>query len=320
MRVLLTGAKGFIGSKLLLCLCAAGHEVRVVTRSSFEHDSSGVEVVHADLTSAETDFDSLVSGCHVIFNCAGEIRNETAMHDLHVQATERLVEAANRAASKDIPIHFVQLSSVGAYGPARGIVRVVNEATVENPQGTYEETKTLGDSLVMKNRSNLFYSYSVLRPSNVFGQSMTNNSLRQLGRIVNKGLFFYIGSAKKDAIATYIHVDDVVSALMLCGFDQRAKGGIFNLSNDCALADLIDGIADALSVRRPRSSVPEAPMRALVSIANRFLRLPVTQARIDALVSRTSYPSAKMQETFGFVPEKDVPGTIAELFVDKRMP
>lgn len=319
MLVLLTGAKGFIGSQLLLRLCASGHKVRVVTRTSFESNLSGVEVVHADLTSAGINYDSLVSGCDVVFNCAGEIRDEELMQSLHVDATERLVAAANRLACKERPVHFVQLSSVGAYGPARGAVRVVNEQTEENPQGTYEETKTIGDSLVVKNRDNAFFSYAILRPSNVFGQCMTNNSLRQLGRIVDKGLFFYIGTAKKDAVATYIHVDDVVTALMLCGFNPRAKGEVFNLSNDCALSDLINGMADAQHVARPKASLPEAPLRMMVRIANRFLRLPVTQARVDALVSRTTYPSTKMRETFGFVPEREVPVAIGELFVDKSV-
>jgi nucleoside-diphosphate-sugar epimerase len=317
MLILLTGAKGFIGSQLLLRLCGSGHKVRLVTRTSFECELSGVEVVHADLTSADTDYDSLLSGCDVVFNCAGEIHTEKLMRSLHVDATERLVAAANRLACKESPIHFVQLSSVGAYGPARGAVRVVHEQTSENPQGAYEETKTIGDSLVVKNRNNEFFSYSILRPSNVFGQSMTNNSLRQLGRIIGKGLFFYIGSAKEDSVATYIHVDDVVSALMLCGFDQKAKGEIFNLSNDCALSDLIDAMADAQHVTRPKWSLPEAPLRLMVSVCNRFLRLPVTQARIDALVAKTTYPSTKLREILGFVPERDVPAAIGELFEDK---
>lgn len=315
--ILLTGAKGFIGSLLLLRLCGSGHDVRLVTRTAFECEIDNVEVVCADLTSPDTDFDSLLYGCDVVFNCAGEIHEEKLMRSLHVDATERLVAAANRLASKDHPIHFVQLSSVGAYGPARGVTRIVTEITQENPQGAYEETKTIGDSRVIKDRYNQFFSYTILRPSNVFGQSMTNNSLRQLGRIVRKGLFFYIGTAKKNSVATYIHVDDVVSALMLCGFDCKAKGEIFNLSNDCALSDLINGMADAQRVSRPKWSLPEAPLRLMASIAYRFLRLPVTQARIDALVARTSYPSTKLREVLGFVPERDVPASIGELFVEK---
>lgn len=315
--ILLTGAKGFIGSSLLLRLCEAGHKVRVVTRSSFECELDNVEIICADLTNPDTDFNALLCGCDVVFNCAGEIHKEESMRSLHVDATERLVAAANQVAQKEHPIHFVQLSSVGAYGPAREMTRIVNELTLENPQGVYEETKTAGDSRVTENRNNQFFSYTILRPSNVFGPSMTNKSLRQLGEVVRKGLFFYIGSAKKDSVATYIHVDDVVSALMLCGFDCKAKGEIFNLSNDCALSDLINGMADAQDVSRPHRSVPEAPLRLMASIANRFLRLPVTQARIDTLVAKTSYPSTKLQEILGFVPERNVPASIGELFPEK---
>lgn len=317
MLVLLTGAKGFIGKQLLLRLCASGYTVRVVTRSSFQTELPGVEIVHADLTDAKTDFDSLLVGCSVVFNCAGEIRDESAMHALHVEATGRLVKSANRVATSEQPIHFVQLSSVGAYGPAKGITRVVTEQTAANPQGPYEITKTLGDALVMESKNNEYFSYSILRPSNVFGPSMSNNSLRQLGKIVGKKLFFYVGRARKEAIATYVHVEDVVSALMLCGFDHKANGQVFNLSNDCALSDLIDGMADALHVTRPKISVPEAPLRFMIAVANRLSRLPVTQGRLDALVARTSYPVTKLHRVFGFVPQRRVPAAISELFPDK---
>lgn len=314
MLVLLTGAKGFIGTQLLARLCDSGHSVRVITRSTFETDFENVEVVHADLTRPDTNYDSLLAGCSVVLNCAGEIHNENLMRALHVEATGRLIQAANRVACEEQPIHFVQLSSVGAYGPAKGVSRVVTEQTAVNPQGTYEVTKTEGDALVLESRNNDYFSYSILRPSNVFGPSMTNNSLRQLGRIVGKGVFVYIGSAKKDAIATYIHVEDVVSALMLCGFDSRAKGQVFNLSNDCALSDLIDGMADALQVNRPKRSVPEAPLRFFIEIAKRFIRLQITQGRIDALVARTTYPSTKLHDVLGFTPRRQVPVAISELF------
>jgi len=316
MMMLLTGARGFIGGRLLSRLLESGHKIRVVTRTSFRCDSKAVEVVQADLTDPATDFDSLLSGCDVVFNCSGELHNDELMRALHVDATECLVAAANRLASKEHPIHFVQLSSVGAYGPARGVVRVVNEQTSENPLGVYEETKTIGDSRVAVDRNCEFFSYTILRPSNVFGKTMSNNSLRQLGKIVGKGLFFYIGVAKKEAVATYIHVDDVVAALMLCGFDPKAKSEIFNLSNDCALSELINGMADAQHVARPRLSIPEKPLRLMVSVANRFLRLPVTQARIDALVARTTYPSTKLMKVLGFVPKKNIPAMIGELFAD----
>ncbi len=271
MLILLTGGRGFIGNKLLFRLCKSGYKVRLVTRTPVDYKLEGLELVQADLTSIDTDFDSLLFGCSLVFNCAGEVRNEKLMHPLHVDATERLVAAANRLACQEHPIHFVQLSSVGAYGPSGGKVRVVTERTPTNPQGTYEETKTIADSLIMKDRNNDFYSYTILRPSNVFGRTMTNTSLRQLGRIVGRRLFFYIGTARKDAVATYVHVDDVVSALMLCGFKSGARNEIFNLSNDCALSELISGMADALQVTRPKWSIPEVPLRFLVSMMNRFL-------------------------------------------------
>lgn len=319
MRVLVTGGSGFIGSKLVQALCAAGHSVHVVSRKNFLRQDFGekpVKLVQVDLLNPDFPLERIVAGCTVVFNCAGELRDESRMPLLHVDATLRLIEACKRQAMvTGQPIHWVQLSSVGAYGSIRKnprVERVVTETTAPAPVGTYETTKSRADEIVAAAAEDGVFSYAILRPSNVFGVGMPNDSLRQWGRMIGKRMFFYVGAP--GAVATYVHVEDVVSALVLCGFDERARCQIFNLSNDCPQECLVNGIAKALGVPPPNLRVPEGAMRMLAQVCSVMPGFPVSDSRIDALVARTRYPFSKLGSLLGFCPQHEVGETIGEIF------
>lgn len=309
MKVLVLGANGFIGSRLVDRLIKDGHQVRILTRTQGKVTNENTETFVGDLKDQDLDFVALLDDCEVIFNCAGEIRNESLMHELHVASTQRFLKAITEISNRTI--HWVQLSSVGAYGSVPNVERVVTEETEVNPKGQYEVTKTIADQCIVSVQNNEHFTFSILRPSNVFGPGMPNNSIRQLIGIVRRRLFFYVGS--NDAISTYIHVDDVVSALMLCGFDSRAKGEIFNISNDCFLRDVIAGIAAGVAVPAPKVVLPESLVRLGVSVASVLTKGLITQERVNALTARTRYPVTKIETVLGFVPQKYVPENICEI-------
>ncbi len=315
MKIAITGASGFIGRRLVNALSRQGHDVSVLSRRVDHAFPSGIQVVNGDLTAANWPLDRLLEGREVVFHCAGEIRDVAAMKALHVSGTQRLLQAAlQEAAEKGHPIHWVQLSSVGVYGSPPEYVnreRVVTEATPPQPVGVYEVTKTQSDALVMRAGETGLVTYSIVRPSNVFGGDMPNPSLRSLGVMVRKRLFFYIG--RSGAVATYVHVDDVVDVLQLCGTDHRAQGKVFNISNDCLLEELVEGMASALNVTRPWVRLPESLVRAAALVAAKVARIPLTQQRINVLVRRTRYPYLKLEQELGFTPRISVPNAMGEV-------
>jgi nucleoside-diphosphate-sugar epimerase len=318
VRVCVTGGRGFIGSRLVSALVRDGHSVVSLSRNTAGFNRDGVTFVQGDLAAENCQLQAFVSGCDVLFNCAGEVADINVMHQLHVDGTRRLLEAVGSESAKSgKKIHWVQLSSVGVYGPPldSSIERVVTEESAVAPVGDYEITKYLSDELVLHAAMQNEISCAVLRPSNVFGAGMPNQSLVSLISFVKKRLFFYVG--RPGAIATYVHVDDVVEALLHCATHPYAKDGeVFNLSNDCGWEDLINGVAHACNLPRPSFRLPEWFVRACVSILSRGFGMPLTQKRIDALVTRTSYPFAKINDVFGFKPTRYVPDAIRELIAD----
>lgn len=270
MRVSVTGASGFIGRRLVEHLLSTGASVTVLTRRDVATELAGrVRVIRGDLCRNEDDLLPLLDECDTLFHCAGELYRPEGMEALHVGGTRRLLDVAERSAMRrGRLLHWVNLSSVGAYGPPpkhANEVRVVTEDYPLRPVGPYEVTKTRSDELVMDAGKRKVVTYTIVRPTNVFGESMTNASLRGLLSMIRKGLFFYVG--KGDAVANYIHVDDVVAALIACGNQPAASNSIFNVSNDCPLVELVSGAAHDLGVPAPRLRIPEAAARAISTFA-----------------------------------------------------
>ena len=310
MKILVTGGNGFIGRALTERLLLEGYSVRILTRKLKKSSVEGVEIIEGDLVTG-SDFSHIVSGCDAVINCAGEVIDISRMHSLHVDGTKNLLKAFKESTlTEGVAKHWIQLSSVGAYGPAlkAGTPRIVTEETPHNPQGEYEVTKTLADELVIAS-ADISCTYTILRPSNVVGPTMPNQSFAGLIKSIKRKLFFYIGT--RTSIATYVHVQDVVSALVWCLNNPAATNQIFNLSNDCRLSQIVDSVLHEQRVSSNLLCLPEWFLRVSTRVLTKTGKWPLTDSRIDALISQTTYPTTKI-EALGFKAKKSIPNFSAE--------
>lgn len=270
-----------------------GNTVRLLTRSAKPSKvASSLEILECDLLNARVkELSVMLDGVDVLYHCAGQLKDQRMMRALHVDATLRLAEAASRRVG-----HWVQLSSVGVYGPVTE--GTVTEDSALNPVGEYEITKTESDHIVVDAANKGGFSYSILRPSNVFGAGMTNQSLFGMIAMIDRGLFFHIG--KSDAYANYIHVDNVVEGLIRCGTMQPAQGNTYNISDHCTMEEFVAIIARALGKDVPRMRLPEAPVRLFAKCAGMIPGFPLTEARVDALTNRAIYSNSKIERELGY--------------------
>lgn len=294
MIISITGGTGFIGKGLVARHLAQGDTVRVLTRRPPQDISlpRAVRLYRVNLTAGAQALRDFVEGADILYHCAGEFRDVTAMRPVHVLGTSNLLQAATSRIGR-----WVQLSSVGVYGPrTRG---TVTESTPLHPSGEYEITKMESENRVIAAASRGAFSCVVLRPSTVFGKGMGNQSLYQLVRMIERGMFFFIG--KPGASANYIHVDNVIKALLLCGRAPAADGRIYNLSDHASMEEFVALIAKIRQVPLPMLRVPEALVRELAQWAATLgLGLPLTPSRIDALTCRTMYSYDRIIEELGY--------------------
>lgn len=291
MKILVTGGTGFVGKRLVAKLLSLGYEVRVITRRCILESSylNNVEYIQADLSTASFD-SSIFDGVEILFHCAGEVSNPDRMEILHVNGTARLIDAASGKIRR-----WVQLSSTGAYGTQRS--GDVTEETDPKPVGVYETTKLQSDLLVAAASKEGAFEFTILRPSIVFGSGMPNKSLYALIKKVADHKFFFIG--RYGSSANYIHVDNVVGALILCGLKQQAAGNIYNVSDYCKFEEFVFLISQYIGVKPPSLRLPELPVRTLCRLFELYHRWPLKSSRIDALTSFVRFPISKI-ESLGY--------------------
>jgi nucleoside-diphosphate-sugar epimerase len=290
----ITGGTGFIGRALAEALVIRGDRVRVLTRRPGSQPRGAI-AFEGDL--ASTVPEAFADGADVVFHLAAEIRDTARMHEVNVRGTERLLKASVGRCGR-----WIQLSSVGVYGPPlQG--EDITESTFPRPANAYERSKLEADRAVERDCSSAGCPWGVLRPSNVVGRTMRNESAFALVRAIVGGRFIYVGS--RDAMSTYVHVADVVGALLAIA--SAPAGTIANLSSDCTWTHLVKRICERAGCREPRLRLPATCARLVTRTLGVIPGFPLTQSRIDALSRIGGYPIGAALAMPGFRVARPMP-------------
>ncbi|MEY3500345.1 MAG: hypothetical protein RL308_2014 [Bacteroidota bacterium] len=292
MKIVLTGASGFIGKLLLKKHLELGDEVHVLSRRAsaafefypnlFHHQCDLLDLKNLQEFFIDTD---------VLYHCAAEIRDESKMQSVNVDGTVNLLQASFGKVK-----HWVQLSSVGVYGPIdRG---TVSESHSYNPINQYEKTKLQSDILVMEAAMKNSFTYTLIRPSNVFGAEMKNASLFQLIKMIDSGYYFFIGP--KGASANYVPAPNVVEALFLAATHSKAKNEIYTISSWTTIEDFIGIIANELGKPLPKLRISLVFIKLIAGMLAIFPQNPLTNSRVKALTSRSLYLTTKIEDELGY--------------------
>ena len=287
MIIAITGGNGFIGKMLVDRHLEMGDQVRLLARTP-SSERKNVKYFLGDLSIQNYNLAGFLENVDILYHCAGEINNESLMHELHIQGTQRLADAAKGRISR-----WVQLSSVGVYGLCRS--GIVNENSKEQPFGVYESTKNQSDNIVKKSG----IPYVILQPSNVFGDEMPNQSLRALLDALRRGIFVFVGK-EDEALVNYVHVTDVVDALILCGFSEKALGEVFIVSQSSTVSNMILSLASGIQSEKKILRFPEPFIRFIAAIFGWIPAFPLTSRRVNALTGKCVYNSNKIEKILDF--------------------
>jgi len=294
MKILITGASGFIGRHLTSRLIKSGACVRIVTRYPERLPPewrSRVDVVAGSLVDAGMIKEATKS-MEVVFHLASELSNVSWMKAVNEDATGELVRAADAAGVK----RFVHMSTVGVIGA--DCPGIATEKTPCHPKNEYERTKLAGEQVVLEFSRTTGLDAVVVRPTIVFGEDAaeSRDSMLKWMRAVAKGWFVFVG---QDAVANYVYVGDVVEAVMQL-LERRSPGGeIFHITDAVPMHDFIGAMAEALGVASPTLKVPFWAAYATgagMELANRLFGTPapLTRSRVRALSVTCRYGSDKL--------------------------
>lgn len=290
--VAITGGTGFVGRHLAARHVALGDEVRYLTRAAGTPLLPGAIRHIGDLRGPVENLTRFVRGADVLYHCAAELLDASRMQETNVTGTLNLLQAAQGEVGR-----WVQLSSTGVYGVQSG--GEVDEDTELRPGNDYERSKAAADAQLLEAADRQGLPGVLLRPSNVYGADMSNRSLFQLIRMIDKGLFFFIGPP--GAVANYIHVENVVDALLLCGQAELSQNGrAYIVSDHCPLETFVGIIAAHLGRPAPRLRVPLPLARAAANLFGSLPGFPLKPSRVAALTDRTVYRAERIARELGY--------------------
>ena len=307
--VLVTGARGFIGSHLVQRLAALGLQVRAVDlRPPVGHRwDSAVQAHQVDICNRAA-MAPLLQGVETVFHLA-------SMH-LEVGADPTAFEAVNVRASADLVTlgaqhgvqRFIHTSSVGVYGDAgRGFP--LREDAPKHPDSPYERSKLKGETAILSRARDLGLDLVVLRPAWVYGPGCPRTG--KLLQALRSGRFFYIGSGANRRHPLYI--DEMIDAYLLAAEAPGIGGRIYNVGGPriMPLRDMVETFARGAGAPRPRLHLPLALGHAagwaaelVFHAANR--EPPLSRRSLAFFCSNNAWDISAARRELGFQPTIDL--------------
>ena len=244
MRILVTGAAGFIGSHLAERLAAEGHSVvgldcitdyyspALKETNARALQASGIETLRLDL--AADDLSAAVDGVEVIYHLAAQPGLSPLPFSTYernnIVATERLL--ASVRASRSLRV-FANIATSSIYG--KDATR--DEDTVPRPTSWYGVTKLAAEQLVLAAQRDADFPACSFRLFSVYGPRERPDKLypKLIHSILSDEPFpLYEGSEHHERSFTY--VGDIVTGLLAAVTQtDRCIGEIFNLGIDTAI-------------------------------------------------------------------------------------
>jgi nucleoside-diphosphate-sugar epimerase len=310
MKLLVTGAGGFLGQRLVAALLRSGHSVRALVRQDSRFDSIGssaaVEIFRADLNTTE-DLAPAFEGVDVLVHLAAAVAgDERRMFAASVQGTERLLASMARSSCRRIV-----LASTFAVYDWSSIRSVLDEdSPLETDSGlhfrdAYAKTKYDQERVTRRLATESGWDLTVLRPGYIWGRGQPDIAVCSvpIGR-----LHLVIGPATRLPLT---HVENCADLFAKAATDARAIGKTFNVV-DGPGEKIWTYVGDHLrlsgesGVRVPISyTLTSAAIKVLYAVGlNRRERLPnlLVPRRFEARLKPLFFSNRRVHEQLGWQP------------------
>jgi nucleoside-diphosphate-sugar epimerase len=331
LRVLVTGAGGFLGRHVVTALRRRGCQVRVLIRASTPIDglpwAEKIDVFQSDLCSSDSlasafkDVDVLV---HLAARMSG---NESAQMADTVLGTERLLEAMSRSATR----RLVLASSFSVYGWSAVRGTLTEESPLEtdlDQRDAYAIAKTMQERTVRQISQEHNWDLTILRPGFIWGRD--HEYVAGLGQKLGRWYFVFGPSTR----VPLTYVENCADCFAEVVENTQAIGETFNVvdGHDISTWDYLGESIRRSGAREHRIPVPYGLALAVARLADLInrrvcqgkIKLPglLIPSRLQARFKPVRFSTLKLRDRLGWQPpfnfiqclqrSSEVPGLLSD--------
>jgi nucleoside-diphosphate-sugar epimerase len=284
MKIFLTGASGFIGSKLAKRLAEDNHQLTILLRDPSKAEEfavAGIKIIYGDILNKEA-LRKGMQNCDWVFHLAAYTRPASKDPDLpyriNVSGTLNILDSARENSVKKVII----TSTAGTLGYSLDGTPV-NE-TMNRPlqyHTEYERTKAIAEKKAAEYNSDKL-EVIILNPTRVYGPGKLSlsNSVTRIISLYGKGLWRII-PGDGESIGNYVFIDDVVNGHILAA--QYGKGGERYIlgGENITYREFFNTLGDLYGKRRKLIRLKGSSLKRIVRLAGAWSGITGTPAFIS---------------------------------------
>lgn len=311
MKILVTGASGFVGSHLTEELEKKGHEVFSLSRSEkkfIDFNAKG-KLILGDLSKESINkwIENLPEDLDAVIHTAGIVHsfNTDSFYQINSKATKDLIMAFKLKFKK---IHFSLISSLAAFGPGE-----VKETDTPKPVSEYGKSKLAAErsliGLLPKQ-----WSYSIIRPPMVIGPR--DPAMLDVFKMVKNKIVPVCGKNGKNFSYSFVCVFDLVQGIIK-SLEHSNEDYFISYPQKISMEELALESAKKLSIKKVIFLPLPRPILKIVGKASKILTrlfkldLRTTPDKIHEITAPSWVcNSQKAIDTISFVPEYDLSKTL----------
>jgi dihydroflavonol-4-reductase len=305
MRVVITGASGFIGRYLLRECSHREWDVRVLQHhrrlSGGDDLNKEIDIFEGDITNPES-LGGLLEDVDILFHCAAalgaSIISENDFFRINAEGTKNVLRAAKDAGVSKI----LNFSSAGVLGSVKK-GEVAHEDYPLDPQNSYDRSKLEGENIARR-FSEEGMDIVIIRPGWVYGPG--DRRTFKLIKAIAKKRFILVTKGK--AYQTPVYIDDLVRGIFLC-IEKGQRGHIYHIAGNEVLPvkDIAHTIATATGSRIPPIALPLWPTWLAASALEKSFALfkkeaPLTRGKLSFFIHPKPLAIQKAKQELGYMP------------------
>ncbi|HEX4453361.1 MAG TPA: NAD-dependent epimerase/dehydratase family protein [Kofleriaceae bacterium] len=285
IRVLVTGASGFIGGAVARRLLVHGANVRVLLRPSTRAnvpDPSSVEPVFGDLRDAGAVL-AAAHGCDAIFHAGGLYSfsaDAAELHAINVGGTRSIIAAARQTGAR--LVHTSSISTIG--GMRGGVIPDERQDAGEHAPGPYKASKWLAERLI-RDEAARGLDAVIVNPTFPIGWGDVKPT--PTGAVIRDFLAGKI-PAYVDTGMNVVDIDDVAEGHWLA-YERGVRGERYILGNaNLMMRELLEQLAELSGRKPPRLRLPYAVALGLAHADALVTGRRANRARVPLEAVRTA--------------------------------